>query len=379
MLRRLPHFSSGLCFLSSASVGAPAPPLPPPLRPPLRLLGAGTSLAHPEKERGEDAFFSLPRALGVADGVGGWAEHGVDAGEYARQLMSHVERSACAARPGGGPPPPPLELLEAAHAAVRVEGSSTACVATLGGALSPSGAGGCPLLVHNVGDSGLQVWGVAAAGGAGGAPAPLRLEEAARLWRCAHVARMTQHGFNFPRQLAADERYSDAPGPHGAGAAFPLAGGELLLAATDGLWDNLDEGALRAVLSRFDFSTCRAYARMQRARFAAAAAAARDAAGSPIGEGGSGVPLETRFPVAGEDVSDAALLGKEREALAQLRAMSAALAFAAQRVGADPRASTPFAEGAARAGQRFKGGKLDDATVVVALVTADPAFFTAHV
>jgi hypothetical protein len=93
-------------------------------------------------------------------------------------------------------------------------------------------------------------------------------------------------------------------------------------------------------------------------------------------EGGSGVPLETRFPVTAEHVSDAAALGKEREVLGQLRAMSAAIAFAAHRVGADPRAKTPFAEGARRAGQRFEGGKLDDATVVVALVTNDPLFFS---
>jgi hypothetical protein len=343
-----------------------------PPRPPLRLLGAGTSLAHPDKERGEDAFFTAANALGVADGVGGWAEHGIDAGEYARQLMAHVERASVC---GAAPPPPPLELLQGAHAAVRVAGSSTACVATLGGAASAGGAGGCALRVHNVGDSGLQVWGVAPAGGAGAAPAPLRLEEAARLWRCAHATPMTQHGFNFPRQLAADARYSDQPGPHGAAASFPLAGGELLLCATDGVWDNLDEGALRAVLSRFDFSTCRAYARMQRARFAAAGVAARDAVGVPISAGGAGVPLETRHPVAAEHVSDAAALGKERECLAQLRAMSAAIAFTAQRVGADPRARTPFSEGARKAGQRFEGGKLDDATVVVALVTCDPSFF----
>jgi len=157
--------------------------------------------------------------------------------------------------------------------------------------------------------------------------------------------------------------------------AFPLLGGELLLAATDGVWDNLDEGALRGVLSRFDFSACRAFARMQRARFAAAGVAAREALGTPISEGGAGVPLETRHPVAPEHVSDGAARGAERECLAQLRAMSAAIAFAAHRVGADPRAKTPFAEGARRAGQRFEGGKLDDATVVVALVTSDPSFF----
>lgn len=43
------------------------------------------------KTGGEDAFFVSPcgaGAVAVADGVGGWAEDGVDAAEYAQQLMN---------------------------------------------------------------------------------------------------------------------------------------------------------------------------------------------------------------------------------------------------------------------------------------------------
>lgn len=44
---------------------------------------------NPSKPLGEDAYFLSPEynAFGVADGVGGWAKHGVDAGRYARLLM----------------------------------------------------------------------------------------------------------------------------------------------------------------------------------------------------------------------------------------------------------------------------------------------------
>ncbi len=33
---------------------------------------------------------TVNKQVGVADGVGGWARHGIDAGEYARQLMSNA-------------------------------------------------------------------------------------------------------------------------------------------------------------------------------------------------------------------------------------------------------------------------------------------------
>lgn len=81
------------------------------------VLDAGASmLPHPEKadRGGEDGFFIAPsgRAMGIADGVGGWAEVNVDAGLYARGLMS----SAC----------------EAAEAAVSAAGSSGNGVGTNG-------------------------------------------------------------------------------------------------------------------------------------------------------------------------------------------------------------------------------------------------------
>ncbi|KAM7508919.1 hypothetical protein LguiA_019372 [Lonicera macranthoides] len=46
---------------------------------------------NPLKPLGEDAHFISPRhqTLGVADGVGGWARRGIDAGEYARELMNN--------------------------------------------------------------------------------------------------------------------------------------------------------------------------------------------------------------------------------------------------------------------------------------------------
>ncbi|KAK9048550.1 hypothetical protein SSX86_032485, partial [Deinandra increscens subsp. villosa] len=48
-------------------------------------------LPHPDKEEtgGEEAHFicSDEQAIVAADGVGGWADLGIDAGKYARELM----------------------------------------------------------------------------------------------------------------------------------------------------------------------------------------------------------------------------------------------------------------------------------------------------
>lgn len=43
------------------------------------------------KTGGGDTFFIYhsEKIVGMADGVGGWADVGVEAGKYARELMSH--------------------------------------------------------------------------------------------------------------------------------------------------------------------------------------------------------------------------------------------------------------------------------------------------
>lgn len=68
----------------------PAPKAPAGAAPgTLLLCSAAHSLPHPDKRHkgGEDAFFvsnSGCGALGVADGVGGWIEDGIDPGDYSR-------------------------------------------------------------------------------------------------------------------------------------------------------------------------------------------------------------------------------------------------------------------------------------------------------
>ena len=173
-------------------------------------------------------------------------------GDYSRALMSRFEDNVNSSVRLTGAAPEPAVALSEAHAAVRLPGSSTACVAIV----RPDGA----LRVVNVGDSGLQVWRRKRPLNATVAM-PLRIDEAAKLWSAVATASITTHGFNFPRQLAADAAISDSVSD-GAVTDFKLEGGELLIAASDGIWDNLDDNAIRTVLSRFDFEPCHALTRM---------------------------------------------------------------------------------------------------------------------
>ena len=98
----------------------------------LMLVSASCYLPHPAKEEkgGEDAHFicANEQAIGVADGVGGWAEVGIDAGEFARELMSNSV-TAIQYEPKGSIDP--AKVLEKAHSSTKSQGSSTACIIAL--------------------------------------------------------------------------------------------------------------------------------------------------------------------------------------------------------------------------------------------------------
>lgn len=64
----------------------------------------------------------------MADGVGGWADLGVDAGQYARELMMN-SLHAIQEEPKGCIDP--LRVLEKAYSITKARGSSTACIIAL--------------------------------------------------------------------------------------------------------------------------------------------------------------------------------------------------------------------------------------------------------
>ncbi|KAF5829895.1 phosphatase 2C-like domain-containing protein [Dunaliella salina] len=209
---------------------------------PYALIGGAYVLPHPEKmgKGGEDWFFvsDTMRALGVADGVGGWAEVGVDAGAYARQLMANAKQIADTLtadgsaeyekqwRIGNDPTPtldnpnePALQqtILEKAYAETKVRGSSTASIVVLANK---------KLFASNLGDSGFMI---------------------IRDGQVVFHSPSQQHGFNFPFQIGSFDSMSDSP-TASQKFSVPVQLGDVIVLGTDGLWDNCFDEEITAVI-----------------------------------------------------------------------------------------------------------------------------------
>ncbi|XP_021287060.1 probable protein phosphatase 2C 55 [Herrania umbratica] len=171
------------------------------------------------KPLGEDACFICyeEQTLGVADGVGGWVDMGVDAGEYARQLMAnaivavHKEHMFKGSVDLG-------KVLHEAYFRTKVEGSSTACIVTLKADI---------LHAVNVGDSGFMVF---------------------RDAKLVYQSPIQQRDFNYPYQLG-NSKTSD--GPDMAMELFVrVKAGDIVVLGTDGLFDNMYPTEMEEILKR---------------------------------------------------------------------------------------------------------------------------------
>ncbi|KAF2072322.1 hypothetical protein CYY_006356 [Polysphondylium violaceum] len=234
-------------------------------------------IPHPNKRHkgGEDAYFISQdlKVLGVADGVGGWGDVGIDPSEYSNTLMEGskiASNSISVSRD-------PLTIMEQGYIFSQdVKGSSTCCIVVLGGR---------NLLSANLGDSGFLV---------------IRNSEV--IFR----TREQQHAFNMPYQLGTQS--IDRP-IHSIIANFPVEKGDLIIMGTDGVFDNLfDEEILE------------------------------------IGEKNYGEP----------------------------QTIARAVAKRAFEVGCSTTTYTPFAKNAGNNGYIYNGGKLDDITVIVGIVSDAP-------
>ncbi|KAL1669191.1 phosphatase 2C-like domain-containing protein [Schizophyllum commune] len=269
------------------------------------------------RDAGED-FFCVQAmkcdsvvALGVADGVGGWADSGVDPALFAQAMMYHTARYSRAAWAGEPEIDPtldyeereevegweltPYECMDLAYGGVLRErgvlgGASTACLITLNAA---SGL----LRSANLGDSGYAV---------------------VRSKNVIYHQEPQTHYFNCPLQLTkvpvGDRHFSgvcvDSP-RHAATHSMKLRDGDLVVLYTDGFGDNIFLREMTSILS-----------------------------------------LSQKH-----DLPD--------ELMPQF--MADRLVDRAHQTMYSGRV-TPFQKEAARYGQNLPGGKIDDVTVVVALV-----------
>ncbi|XP_033167410.1 protein phosphatase PTC7 homolog fig [Drosophila mauritiana] len=181
---------------------------------------------------GEDSWFvsstPLAEVMGVADGVGGWRDLGVDAGRFAKELMSCCSGQTQLSDFDGRSPRNLLiaGFQELTHREQPVVGSSTACLATMH-------RKDCTLYTANLGDSGFLV---------------------VRNGRVLHRSVEQTHDFNTPYQLTVppedrkESYYCDKP-EMAVSTRHSLLPGDLVLLATDGLFDNMPESMLLSILN----------------------------------------------------------------------------------------------------------------------------------
>ncbi|XP_059623880.1 probable protein phosphatase 2C 55 isoform X2 [Cornus florida] len=153
---------------------------------------------------GQDDHFicSEQNTIGVADGVGGWSKKGVDAGDYARQLMDNTMTAIYDQTEG---PIDPKGVLNEAFLKTNLKGSSTACIITLTGN---------KLHAANIGDSGF-----------------LLLREG----EVVYQSPVQQRRFNCPYQLG---KSSDSPSS-AQELTYSVKLEDVIVAGSDGLFDNM--------------------------------------------------------------------------------------------------------------------------------------------
>lgn len=238
------------------------------------LLSGVCMLPHPTKAStgGEDAYFITHNNwVGVADGVGQWALEGINSGLYAQELMESCRKLASEESPSANP----KQVLVRSAMEAKSAGSSTVLVASLIGQT---------LHAVNLGDSGFIV-----------------IRQGSVI---AKSSPMT-HGFNFPYQI---ER-GDDPSLLLESYEIALNDGDVIVTATDGLFDNLYDHEIASII--------------------------QNSLQSGLG------PKE----------------------------MATLLAEKAQERGKSTSGTSPFSDAARAAGYNtYIGGKLDDVTVIVSLV-----------
>ncbi|KXZ45741.1 hypothetical protein GPECTOR_51g727 [Gonium pectorale] len=195
---------------------------------PLRLVMGACNVPHPLKTSsgGEDAFFLSPAgrgACGVADGVGSWSSSdagSVNPAAYSRDLMRATAKSLEAS---GGRIGARMALADA-HLTVKHAGSSTGLV----GVMAPDSN---ILQVVNMGDSGLRL---------------------IRGGKLAMATRPQAHAHNMPYQLACpDEPVCDTDSTvQGDVYNIPLEAGDVIIMATDGMYDNVWPDAMLEIVNK---------------------------------------------------------------------------------------------------------------------------------
>ena len=166
----------------------------------LNVIATSYMRAAPQKRnnRGEDAYFihtdidSGTFVTGVADGVGGWGTEGIDSGLYAQELMARAK--ALSQEKSLGAKPKMILTRAHQHMNATTKGSCTACIVAFSGD---------KLQYANLGDSGLFGW------RAGSSLPFVRSTEQQHRWNCPF---QLGHDTGDEPQLACEGSVQVKPG-----------------------------------------------------------------------------------------------------------------------------------------------------------------------
>jgi len=196
------------------------------------------AIPHPQKQEkgGEDAHFYHGKqgwlAMGVCDGVSGWASEGVDPATYARELSEHGELAARNPAIFGEEP---WSILDYAHSRAESLGSSTFTITNLiSEEEGKSGGSGKKAVARlkwaNVGDSGVKVF---------------------RYGSVVSASAVQEHYFNCPRQLGNPKKVRECDTPDAAEEdEVALRRGDVVVLATDGVFDNVFDKEISELVNK---------------------------------------------------------------------------------------------------------------------------------
>lgn len=277
----------------------------------LKLFSVCVLVPHPEKRHrnGEDGAFITNHAVGVFDGVGSWSRMRIDAGLYAKQLAQNSEKLMERETTKGAQLSAKKVLTDAVERSNR-PGTSTAILAVLNGAR---------LNVCNLGDCmGIVV----------------------RDGRQIFSTQTQQHAFNMPYQVGFQQR---ADLLHAKESSVTVENYDIIVMASDGLWDNLPKRTVIWVVTE--------HLRLWKSS-----------------KNGVESPSELEKLALSRDEHKNIVSGESMLSQSRLKAMAFDIAARACKAAQDVNSMSPFAENARRVGRNIKGGKLDDITVIVSAV-----------
>ncbi|KAG6113476.1 hypothetical protein E4U31_000710 [Claviceps sp. LM219 group G6] len=303
-------------------------------------------------ESGQDAFF-VSRvqdtgcvAFGVADGVGGWVDSGVDPADFAHGLCDFMAASAYTYDAGQNRRPTARRIMQTGYDALCQDGSvqaggSTACV----GVAAPDGT----LDVANLGDSGFLQFRLNAVNAYSDPQThdfntPFQLSLVSR----RHAALMAVFGGT---QLCDFPRDADVSQHH-------VRHGDILMFATDGVLDNLFRHDILKITSRVMMST---------------GAWKRSPSGGVIVADTIDSLIKPPATDPGEPPEPEGRTAPTKSVTTLQSLLATEIVGAAKAASINTKVDGPFAKEVRKYFPRepWRGGKVDDICVVIAVVTED--------